>query len=124
MTKIQTKFIFRIEFWRLKHESDIGAIAIVIALLFCDFIASLLPRKMSHANRVTTKPNRVHSLRPPPGSAGGEYIEFEEISDTPLEGFTITCKNCGKQAVKKSKRAMFCSDACRYEFHNKKRQSR
>lgn len=124
MTKIQTKFIFRIEFWRFKHESDIGAIAIVIALLFWDFIGCLLPRKMSHANLVTTKTNRVHSLRPPPESVGGEYIEFQEISDIPVQGFTITCKNCGKQAVKKSKRAKFCSDDCRYEFHNKKRQSR
>ncbi|MEM1805070.1 MAG: DUF2116 family Zn-ribbon domain-containing protein [Nanopusillaceae archaeon] len=34
----------------------------------------------------------------------------------------VICQNCGKEVVRNSKKAKFCSDKCRNEYHNKQRR--
>lgn len=36
-------------------------------------------------------------------------------------GYEIECKNCGKQTVKKSPRAKYCSDICRIQYHEREK---
>ena len=38
---------------------------------------------------------------------------------THSKGYLISCANCGKEAVKKSPRAKYCSTACRIRSWNK-----
>lgn len=49
-----------------------------------------------------------------------EKIVVEKEVET--EGFVVKCPNCHKTEVRYSKKAIYCSDKCRSEFHNKNRK--
>jgi hypothetical protein len=37
-----------------------------------------------------------------------------------VEGYTVgKCKHCGVEFKRKSKRALYCKDKCRFDYHNK-----
>lgn len=44
----------------------------------------------------------------------------ETVRTREINGYLITCKNCGEEAVKQRKTAKFCSDSCRIEHYNAK----
>ena len=61
------------------------------------------------------------------GSNGGFGIPISGGSNggshTQINGYEITCKQCGCKAVKQRKTAVYCSDSCRQEYHNFKLKS-
>ena len=122
MTNIKTKFVFRIEFWKVRHETNFGAIFLDLALEAEKLLASLLPKKRQHDNRVKPKTNRVPLLITPPNYQNTVGEEKEKI-EVAIKGFEIICKNCSSLVIKKSSKAKFCDDSCRWEYHKNKQQT-
>lgn len=58
----------------------------------------------------------------PASEESGELKAGDTVTFNIGDGFPITCANCGKSSVKKSPKAKYCDEDCRYEAYNKKRR--
>lgn len=46
----------------------------------------------------------------------------KDVKENVTQNVTVKCINCGKEFTGKSKRAQFCSGACKIQFHRNKKK--